>query len=279
MADDVIGRYLKSHFPTVNVSFNDPVQSPYAPGSTPLPAGSPTPAGPAPSPSGGGGGSGPGATPPPSTPPAPALDWHAYLTNWGFTPEIVDELDRIFRTYSDASQASASAIAYIRGTDWYATTFPGIQEGMKLGVISDEASYRAYTNQLNDLYHRYYNRDVTGADVATALKGGFTTAHVDAHFQGQAYVAANQNDIQGALGAYDSEGQATPDQLSALGDQQAGLDNMLGPEVQRRIAAAKQKLAGAFNGTLFNPNLGVTSGGRLAATSLAGGSNPSDIGA
>lgn len=277
MADggDAISRYVANHFPTVNAGYGAP--DPIIPNSS-GPPDDRNPAGPTSlaSVTGGGGGGGAAA---PALPTNPPLDWHAYLTNWGFTSDIVTELDRIFRTYSDPSQASAAAIAYVRGTDWYATTFPGIQAGMKLGVISDEASYRAYTNQLNDLYHRYYNRDVTGADVTAALTSGFSVQHVDAHFQGQAYVSANKSDIQGALGAFDSQGVATDDQLSALGDQQAGLDNLLGPEVQRRIDLAKQKMAGVFQGTLANPSLSVTKQGKLSAPSLGGGTNPTDIGA
>lgn len=260
-------------FPTVTGSFNNPVQSPYSPGATPLPAGSPTPYGPSPS-------SSPSTStaPPPTVPPTPPLDWHAYLTNWGFDQSIVDELDRIFRTYSDPNQASASAIAYIRGTDWYAKTFPGIQEGMKLGIVTDEASYRAYTNQMNDVYSRYYNRPVTGDEVANALKQGQTVGHVDAHLQGQAYIAANQGDIQATLGAFDDQGRLNDTQLGALGDQQAGLTNMMGPEIQRRYQTALARLHGIYQGTLGSPNLSMGQNGRIQAPSLLGGINQNDIG-
>lgn len=254
---------IANRFPTVNGTSNDPAQSPYAPGATPLPGAPLEPPG--------------GDVPPPGTPPAPALDWHAYLINWGFTSDIVDELDRIFRTYADPSQASSSALAYIRGTDWYATTFPGIQEGMRLGVVSNEADYRSYTNQMNDLYQRYYGRSVTGADVSSALKSGYTTGHVNAHFSGQAYIAANQNDIQYTLGAF-GPGEASDTELASLGDQQGGLDNVVGAQFQQRYAAALQRLHGVFQGTLASPNFSIQNG-RTAAPSLAGGRNTGDIGA
>lgn len=256
---------VANRFPTVNGTSNDPVQSPYSPGSTPLPG--------APVDSPGG-----GDTPPPSTPATPPLDWQAYLANWGFTPDIVTELDRIFRTYADPSQASASALAYIRGTDWYSTTFPGIQEGMKLGIVSNEADYRSYTNQMNDLYQRYYGRGVTGADVSSALKSGYTTTHVNSHLAGQAYIAANQNDIQYTLGAF-GPGRASDAELGALGDQQGGLDNAVGTMFQQRYQTALQRLHGVFQGTLASPNFSLTAQGRMAAPSLAGGRSTNDIGA
>lgn len=276
---DALSRYLGNAFPTVNPPIANDIGrgtagagaglgGAYAPAGTNN--GPSTASTPGTTPSGGGGGSAPAA---PTNPP---LDWHAYLTNWGFTSDIVDELDRIFRTYSDPSQASAAALAYVRGTDWYAQTFPGITEGEKLGVISDESSYRAYVNQLNDLYHRYGNSPVTGDQVSSALKSGYSVTHVGQQLQGAAYVAANGSDINYTLGAYDPQGALSNTDLQAYGEDQAGLTNALGPEIDKRISLAKQKLAGAFQGVLANPSLTFTRG-RLAAPSLAGGINPGDV--
>lgn len=198
------------------------------------------------------------------------FDWRAYLTNWGFPPDVVNELDSIFRRYNDPSQAQAAALAYIRGTDWYKTTFAGIQDGIKNGVIGDESDYRAYVNQLNQYYQRYQGRNVTTSEVAQYLQQGWSTGQVDQHFQGQAYIAANKNDIQYQLGAFDSQGRATDAQLNALGDQAGGLDNALGPAVQKRIALAQQKLQRIFQGQLATPALSILNNGRLATTNTAG---------
>ena len=227
-------------------------------------------------PTGGGtSGGGEGPPPPPSPPPAPPLDWRAYLTNWGFDQKIVDELDRIFRTYSDPNQASAPAVAYIRGTDWYSKTFPGIQEGMKLGIIGNEQDYRSYTNQLNDLYNRYYGRNVTGAEVAQKLGAGFSASRTGAQLSGEAFVKANRNDIQFTLGAY-GNGQASDQELQALGEENAGLDSLLGQQLQARLDKARQRLATAFQGTLATPSLRVLSNGRL---STGTGINTNDVAA
>lgn len=280
---DVLGRYMRSHYPIANgqigvvhaVADNAPKGvsvTPDEPWRGEAPWTGSTPASGSGQPGSGGGG---GSADSPTTP----LDWRAYLENWGFDQDIVNELDRIFRTYSDSNAAGAAGLAYIRGTEWYKKTFPGIQEGMKLGLISNEAQYRAYTNQLNDLYQRYYGRTVTGDEVAQALKAGHAPSWLNSRFSGEAYIKANEGDIQYTLGAFDEKGRATGDELQALGDQQGGLDNMLGPEVQKRVALAQRRMAGIFQGVINGPNFQTSRLGRLVAPSLSGGNNPSDVGA
>lgn len=237
-------------------------------GSGPGGTGSPTP--PAPPSTGSGSGSGSGNANQP-------LDWHAYLTNWGFSQDIVDELDRIFRTYSDPSQASAAAIAYIRGTDWYNTTFPGIQAGMKLGVINNEQDYRAYTNQVNDLYNRYYGRNVSGNEVASLLSKGYSVGREGQALSGEAWAKANGADVQYLLGAFDQNGQATGDQLQALGEENSGLDSLLGQQLQQRLSKAQDRLRTIMSGTLATPSLSLLNSGRPASPSLAAGNNATDV--
>lgn len=203
---------------------------------------------------------------------APLLDWHSYLADWGFTPEIVTELDRIFRTYSDPAQAGQAALAYIRGTAWYATTFAGIGEGIKKGLISDEAGYRSYVNQVNQYYQRYMGRDVTTAEIADLFSKGWNPTMAGSHFQGQAYIAANRNDFQTVLGAYDENGQATEEQLNALGDQYGGLDNGMGPQIQARLDKARTRMQRIMQGTLASPSLSMMQG--HLATSTGSGKTP-----
>lgn len=239
----------------------------YATPGTPIPI-PPAPSAPAAS------ASAPAATGLPVTPP---LDWQQYLTNWGFPADVTGELDRIFRTYPDANSASAAALAYIRGTQWYSDTFPGIQEGEKLGVISDEQGYRAYTNQLNDIYHRYTGGTVTGSQVANALAGGFSANHVEQQFAGTAYASAYGPEAQFDLGAFDSQGQLSASQLQSYGENQVGLSNNLGVDIDRRVQLAKQKLQGIFQGQFAGANFSANQQGRISAPSLLGGTNSSDV--
>jgi hypothetical protein len=220
-----------------------------------------------------GGGSGDGSSPSDGKPP---LDWRAYLADWGFDQDVVDGLDKIFRTYTNVDQAQAAALAYIRGTQWYARTFPGIGAGIKAGLIGDEAGYRAYVNQLNQVYRRYYNRDVTSQEVADALGRGVTSGAIDSHLQGQAYIAANKGDIQYQLGAFDENGPATEAELSAYGDQLAGLSNMIGPQLQNRLDKARARLQAIMQGSLAAPSFRLLDSGRLATAS---GTGKPDVGA
>lgn len=194
------------------------------------------------------------------------IDWHQYLTDWGFDKDITDELDRIFRTYNDPQQAGAAALAYVRGTDWYKRTFPGIQEGQRLGVIGDEASYRDYVNRLNQEWRRYYGRDITTQEASDFLKQGKNVQSVGAHLQGGAYINANRNDIQYQLGAFDENGQASESDLSDYGDQLSGLGNAHGAALQARLDKAKERLNRIMQGTLATPSLTAANGGLSSAS-------------
>lgn len=222
---------------------------------------------------GGGGGSGGGSG---STPVVPQLDWSAYLANWGFTPDIINQLTKIFSTYSDPNQASAAALAYVRGTDWYQQTFPGIGTGIKLGLFGDEQGYRSYVNQLDGLYQNYYGRNVTSNEVANYLGAGRDSTFVSNKLQGQSLLAAQQPDIQSELGAFDENGPATSDELSQYGDYLGGIGNMVGPQLQQRLQKAQQRMQTIFQGQLASPSMSVING--KLGSSLTAGKTP-DIGA
>lgn len=197
--------------------------------------------------------------------PGEPVDWHQYLADWGFPPDVISQLDQIFRD-PDTTRAQARALAYIRGTDWYAQTFPGIAEAKRVGLVSDEAGYRAYVNSLNQQYRNYFGRDVTTAEVADFMKKGINTNQVANHLQGQALIKANAGDIQYQLGAF-GEGRASEDELAQYGDYLGGIGNMIGPELQRKIDMARQRMNAIMQGSLASPSLSIV-GGRLTAQGL-----------
>lgn len=213
------------------------------------------------------------------TPAAPAYDWESYLANWGFPPDVVAQLTQIFQSYSDPTQAQAAALAYIRGTPWYAQTFPGIQAGINNGLVNDESSYRAYTNDVNQYYQRFYGRNATSQEISDALTAGTSATDIGNHLQGQANIAAQGPAIQYELGAFDTQGQATQSQLNAYGDQTAGLSNLVGTQLNQRLALAQQKMTRIFNGTTATPALSMLKGGAPQGTSLNPQANAPDISA
>lgn len=215
-------------------------------------------------------------TPPTTTTTTPPLDWRAYLANWGFEDADVTELDRIFKTYTDPTQAAAAGLAYIRGTQWYSRTFQGIGAGIKAGLFSDEAGYRAYVNDMNQVYRRFYNRDVTTQEVSDFLNNGTNPNAINQHLTGQAAVQAQLPDLQYQLGAFDSQGRATDAEVSAYGDQLGGLSNMIGPKLQDRLDKARQKMATIFQGVSATPSLSMVLG-RPQATSFGTDISKPDI--
>lgn len=219
---------------------------------------------------GGDGGTGVG------TPKNPPFQWQAYLTNWGFTQDIIDQLTKIFSQYSDPNQAAAAALAYIRGTGWYQQTFPGIQAGESAGLFSDEQGYRSYVNDLNQLYTSYYGRQVNSAEVLGFLNAGNSAAHVGQHLSGQAQLQAELPQDQYLLGAFDENGVPNANDLSSYGDYLGGIGNMIGPQLSQRLQKAQQKVSDIFQGTLATPSMAILNNGRLSMTGSPG-NNSTDI--
>lgn len=222
-------------------------------------------------PAGGGGGGG-----------APAPDWAAsFFAGLGLPPDVVAQVNKIFGQYSDVNAASAAALAYIRGTPWYAQTYPGIAEGIQKGLVSNEADYRNLLNQQSQLYNQYLGRSITGAEFAANLGEGVNLSTVGGRLQGAALVGTYGNDWRYALGAFDENGQPTAAETKALGEETAGLDTPLGQQVKRRLDLANQRMATVFRGTLATPGLS-TANGRLSAPGLAptgGGGSQADVAA
>ena len=198
----------------------------------------------------------------------PPTDWSSYLNIFGLPPDVQAKVNQIFSSTQDVNQAAAIAMAYIRGTDWYAQTYPGIQEGMARGVVSNESDYRQYVNQLNQLSQQFYGRDITSQDITNYLRAGYSPTHVGQLFQGHAIAQANGPDWQYLSGAFGDTGRLSNDQIETLGQEGAGLDTALGLKLQNVIQKASQRAQQVFSGTLATPSLALGNG--LQSPSLAG---------
>ena len=203
------------------------------------------------------------------------VDWSSLLGQAGLPPNVVNEVSRIFAKTPDLTQAVALGQAYVRSTPWYAQTYPGIQSGINAGLFSDERGYNAYKNQLTQLSQQYRGVPVTAHEVAQNAVAGISASQFEKQLAGQAYVTANAPQIQQTLGAFGDTGAATPAELKALGNEQAGIDTALGQIVQNRLQKAQERLQGAFKGIAASPAMSLATG-RLAG-SLA--NKPPDIGA
>src|SRR4051812_39338342 len=92
--------------------------------------------------------------------PAPGVvDWHSFLDSFGMQRHVKARIERIFSNYAqDPKTAARIAVGYVRGTPWYAQTYPGISEAIARGVVKDEAGYRSYLNTANQLYAQSLGR-------------------------------------------------------------------------------------------------------------------------
>lgn len=217
--------------------------------------------------SGGGGGGGASTSGP------AAADWRMYIQDYGFPPEIVAKLSEIFQNNPDREVAAFEAMKYIRTTPWYAQTYPGIQEAIKLGVVANEADYRSRFNNFNQIYRQYNGKDLSPADFAAALKEGVSADVYAKRFQGAANVQAYGGDWRYLSGAF-GQGQLSAADQKTLGEQTAGIQTTQGTVLEKLLQDAQKRMERAFSGVLAGPTFQRGSAGNI----LAGGGAPADIG-
>lgn len=151
------------------------------------------------------------------------VDWQALLGLYGLPQDVVDELNVIFQqAKGNLDQAIAIGRGYVRGTDWYAQTYPGIQSGINNGLFNDEQGYMAFKGQINQLYQQYYGRAATPNEVSQYATQGQTASHVAALFQADAIKGNLSDPLKGLF---------TDDELTAFSQEQAGIDTALGQKI------------------------------------------------
>jgi hypothetical protein len=211
----------------------------------------------------------------------PSKDWaSAFFGALGLPDDVMSKVTQTLRDHAqDPTLAQALATQYIRSTGWYAIHYPGALEGIAKGVIGSEADYATYLNQVNVLSRQYQGRDISGDEIKGYLSSGYNPGYVANLFQGQAYVAANRNDIQYLAGAF-GNGRMNEGQLTAVGNETAGIDTAAGQLQQKVIQKAQQVHDKLFGGTLATPSLSLGANG-LTSSSLLGTANRStpDLGA
>lgn len=216
-----------------------------------------------------------GALTPTAATTAAATDWAAsFFASLGLPPDVVNQVNQIFSQYSDVNAASQAALGYIRGTPWYAQTYPGIQAGIQKGLITNEADYRNLLNQQSQIYKQYLGRDISGDEFSANLANGTSNQTLGGQLQGAALAGTYGNDWRYALGAFDTA--PTQAETTALGQEQAGLDTPLGQQLQRRLDLAQQRLTTVFSGKLATAGLS-NANGRVSQPGLSTSGTP-DIG-
>lgn len=197
-------------------------------------------------------------------------DWaQVFFGSLGLPADVMGRIETIFQAHSaDTNLAVGLAEQYLETTPWFATNFPGYQYGLRNGMFTDKTGYRDYVNRLNVLSNQFQNRPISGNEVVGYLGQGYTPGRVEQGFQGAAFVAANRSDMEYLAGA-GGGGQLNEQELTALGNEKAGIDSQLGQLLTKRLQDAATRIAGLFQGQTQNPSLALGAQG-LNAPSLLG---------
>ena len=182
----------------------------------------------------------------------PSQDWaSAFFGALGLPDDVMSQVVKVLRDHAqDQNLAQALATQYIRSTPWYQVHYPGALEGIANGTIQDERGYTQYMHQINALSQQYQGRAVSGDEVKGYLQAGYDTGYVGKLYGGQAWVAANRNDTQYTLGAFGDNGQLDQAGLTALGNENAGIDTGLGQKYAGDLQKATDRFRRIFQGTL-----------------------------
>lgn len=179
----------------------------------------------------------------------PQQDWSSYLGMFGLPADVLKEINAIFQKTPDIGQAVVRAQAYVRGTPWYAQTYPGIREAIAKGIVRDEQDYRRKQNEFDQVFRQWTSNGITTSQYAQFLKEGVDAATVERRFAGDAFANAGRNDWQYLAGNF-GEGRLSDDDVKALGRQQAGLGSARGINLQSMLEKAQQRLQRVSEGTL-----------------------------
>lgn len=191
---------------------------------------------------------------------APKTFDRAYWSQFfpGLPTDVLDDLQSFFNNTPNATDAEL--VGHLKGTDWYRREFGAFETGVQQGLWAAD-SYGAYRNWkagITDAMARYGVASETASTVLdTAAKNGWGADRVEREFAADAYVKANQADLQYVGGAFDS-GPYTQSELKSLGQQQVGVGNDLGAQLQTRVQQAFQKMNRLFEGTLAVSDMGQT---------------------
>lgn len=166
---------------------------------------------------------------------AAAPDWDSILGEYSLPSDIIANLNQIWATSlnPDGSQnvdlATERGQSYVRGTSWYAATYPGIQQGINAGLFSNEQGYRSYENQVDQIYQQYWGRAATTPELTARISSGQSVSQVSNQFQAGATLGNISDPLKGLF---------TADELKAYANEQAGIDTGLGQQITQEANLA-----------------------------------------
>lgn len=173
----------------------------------------------------------------------------------GLPPAVAQRAAQIMRDGGD--NGVQQALAYIRTTDWYKDEYYGIEFGVANNIFTDvanpEAEYRAYKQSIIQTFRDFYGRIPTKEEIANYLQRGIDALRAQKMGQGYVNTQVHGQDWRYALTAFGETGILGESELdgglSALGEQQAGINTVLGQKLQDSLDRAMAKVQKVFSGT------------------------------
>lgn len=120
-------------------------------------------------------------------------------------------------------------------------------------IVQGAGAYQSVVRQ-------YENRNVTADELNNFYDQNVTADTVAKRYQGQGIVAAKGQDYQLAAGSFGGQGQFSQEELTQLGQEQAGIDTIVGQQLQERLTKAQNQLKGAFSSAVSKPSLSFVAG-------------------
>lgn len=205
------------------------------------------------------------AAEPPSTKPQKPTDYSSLFTFFGLPSDLVGTINKMMAQYISSGMtiddATTQILGYIRGTPWYAQTYPGIAYGLSSGLFDEtqdmEVQYRKYVNEADQYSQQYLGSNVSSADIVKLLQSGTSAAVYGKQLEGQSYANAYTQDWNNILEPFGTgqfgNGPLQPNQALALGEEQVGYKTTLGDQLNKALQLATQRMQKVLKGTYATP--------------------------
>ena len=212
------------------------------------------------------------------------------IVNELFADDGIDLLFPGFSSLADAGVISASGVDAGRDyINWrnsvneaFELHFGRSMDAAELGQVANGAvtggytaafllDYYGFIDTVGDAFERHNGRIATTAELNKLFQTGKSADTIESEFKGIDFINANRGDIQSQAGAFNfggggaGAGQFSSTELTALGNQQFGLETELGFDIQRRVALATQRMGRIFQGQAAQGTLNLPGGATRGA--------------
>lgn len=132
-------------------------------------------------------------------------------------------------------------------------------------------TYYSFLDEVGDAFALHNGRAATNAELNALFQTGKSKETITAEYRGADFIKANRGSIQSEAGAFNfgeggaGSGTFSEAELTALGNQEAGITTALGLDIQRRVSLATQRMDRIFQGQAAQGSLNLPGGATRGA--------------